>query len=421
MADQRPIRDPLPLPEPMIESCVRINTDVRDREGITRFYSDRVLVKRRDSTLFTIAGNIVVDGVAEMDLSSCDSSSTDSTRNSPGNQRINDKNERAYLICDEIHNAIYGSVYHGIVLERSSPDDVWQMTTEDCAIKSMFWSQVRRGRLRHMAENPQDEISAMQHIVQCLAGIRGREMSAHDIMREGKIIVPLDFIYDDRYLYTITPYFSGGEMFDLLLNDQRNRFSEKESRYLFRNILDGLESLQIAGLCHRDISLENILVDHENTCVIDMGMCIRNPFLDDEAGGPNTTRIVDHRERDADRCLISSRPACGKMYYMSPEVYSRRPFDGHAVDMWAAGVCLFMMLSGQPPWEVAQEHDSCFYNIAMRGRLAELLNHWNIPLSDNAMNLMQQMLCENPQDRLTLQQVRDHPWMNGDETNPLTI
>jgi len=68
------------------------------------------------------------------------------------------------LICDEIHHAIYGKVYHGIVLQRFRTTDVWQMIFEECAIKAMRWDGIRRGSARNQAENPEDEISAMQHL-----------------------------------------------------------------------------------------------------------------------------------------------------------------------------------------------------------------------------------------------------------------
>merc|ERR1712113_491461 len=107
------------------------------------------------------------------------------------------------------------------------------------------------------------------------------------------------------------------------------------------------EWLQRAGLCHRDISLENIMVDEGNTVIIDMGMCLRIPYTQN---GDNMTIPVDSFHRRADRCLIAGRSAAGKGYCMSPEVYEETPFDGHAIDVWAAGICLYVMLIGQKPW-----------------------------------------------------------------------
>jgi len=404
---EREVLDPPAFTEPILDSCVRINSNVRCRDGTVRMQYYRVLVKNGGSAPFKSAGRLTVNDEADSDGYVSSSSSESETED------IIPENEIAYLIWDEIRNAIYGKVYHGIVLRRSTPTDVWEMTNQDCAIKAMTWDEIRRGIARNQAENPEDEISAMQHLKRHLGDTGGRPVPAHDAMRETNIIMPLDFLYDEQNLYTITPYCTGGELFEVLR--ERRRFTEPEGRYLLRSILNGLESLQRAGLCHRDISLENIMVDNEQTIVIDMGMCLRIPFLDNEEGDADMTGNVDYRDRRAQRCLISRRPRAGKRFYMSPEVFSEKPFDGHAIDMWAVGVCLFMMLTGDRPWDRASPGDNEFRNMSA-GRLA---NYLHIDLSEDAVNLLQGMLFANPHDRLSLQQVRAHPWMDGPIINPM--
>mmetsp|Transcript_24575 Transcript_24575/g.50741 ORF Transcript_24575/g.50741 Transcript_24575/m.50741 type:complete len:106 (-) Transcript_24575:2764-3081(-) len=100
--------------------------------------------------------------------------------------------------------------------------------------------------------------------------------------------------------------------------------------------------------------------------------------------------------------------------YMSPEICrNEEPFDGFAVDMWAAGVILFTMLTGYPPWEYAMPSDDRFRFMA-GGFLVQMLTEWNTGLSCDAMDLLQRMLFLDPRDRLSLDQVRAHPWMvNG--------
>lgn len=221
--------------------------------------------------------------------------------------------------------------------------------------------------------------------------LAGQQLLGTVAMRDTRIIMPLDFLYDHQKLYTITPYCTGGELFDLLA--QRSRFSEEESRHFLRSILDGIEWLQRAGLTHKDISLENTMVNDDMTVIIDMGMCLRIP--------------VDN----AQRCRIKSRPRCGKLYYMAPEVYASEPFDGRAVDMWAVGVCLFMMLTGQAPWEHPTPLDIQFRYFT-NGYLTRVVrDQWNMNLSADAVDLLQRMLLLDPRDRLSLQQVRNHPWM----------
>ena len=108
--------------------------------------------------------------------------------------------------------------------------------------------------------------------------------------------------------------------------------------------------------------------------------------------------------------------------YMSPEIYrDEEPFDGFAVDMWAAGVILFLMLTGFPPWERACQTDERFHYMSS-GYLVQMLTEWDIGLSSDAMDLLQRMFFLDPKDRLSLEQVRAHPWMvNGRREHPFGL
>jgi serine/threonine protein kinase len=119
------------------------------------------------------------------------------------------------------------------------------------------------------------------------------------------------------------------------------------------------------------------------------------------------------------RNLIRPQGTCGKWIYMSPEIYkNEEPFDGFAVDMWAAGVILFLMLTGFPPWERACGTDDRFKYMTA-GYLVQMLTEWNVGLTSDAMDLLQRMLFIDPKDRLSLDQVRAHPWMvNGRREAP---
>ena len=111
------------------------------------------------------------------------------------------------------------------------------------------------------------------------------------------------------------------------------------------------------------------------------------------------------------RHLIRPQGTCGKWIYMSPEIYKNvEPFDGYAVDMWAAGVILFLMLTGFPPWERACLTDERFKYMTA-GYLVQMLTEWQIGITGDAMDLLQRMLFIDPKDRLSLDQVRAHPWM----------
>ena len=166
----------------------------------------------------------------------------------------------------------------------------------------------------------------------------------------------------------------------------------------------GLHHLQSLGICHRDLSLENILVSNENCLIIDMGMCLRVPY-NDPAGG-----IADVL-RGTMRRLMKPQGVCGKHNYMSPEVFANtEPFDGFAIDLWAAGVILYIMLTGFPPYDQASRTDQRF-DLIVNGRLVDQLRNWDIVLSDEVGDLLQCMLVLDPRDRLNLAEVMGHPWV----------
>lgn len=163
-------------------------------------------------------------------------------------------------------------------------------------------------------------------------------------------------------------------------------------------------------MCHRDLSLENILVNEENSLIIDMGMCLRVPYTD-----PNNKKGVTDVSSGTMRRLMKPQGTCGKHNYMSPEIFSnRQPFDGFAIDLWAAGVILYIMITGFPPYDQAHVSDPRFEAI-VKGRLLSQLVEWDIILSPEIGDLLQRMLQLSPKKRLSLDQVIRHPWVCSGE------
>ena len=168
------------------------------------------------------------------------------------------------------------------------------------------------------------------------------------------------------------------------------------------------------GVCHRDMSLENILVDeYTRSIVIDLGMCLRVPY--DDGGGE-----IGDVSSGGLRRLIKPLIPCGKPNYISPEILaSEGPFDGFAIDLWSTGIILFIMLVGLPPWEFARAEDPR-YKMVIKGQLARMLKSWGRPVSALAADLLQKMLMEDPRQRLSLTEMKDHPWVIGEapDTDP---
>ena len=259
----------------------------------------------------------------------------------------------AYWPQRRLQDAIYGCVIACTVLIRhigEAADDaaraagyepghplapiVWEITNEHVAIKQVEWRRVyaMRGRL---LEDPIKEIAAMQLIGNNHPNVLGS----------------MEVLQDNEYLYSVMPFCRGGDLFGVVLEVAEKRqaneaiegaggMSEPIARYWFRQLLFGLHYLQSKGVCHRDLSLENILVDVNHCLIIDMGMCLRVPY---HSPGDNEGSATDV-ENGTDRRLMVPMGTCGKKNYMSPEIYANKDcFDGFAVDLWSAvSACLEM-------------------------------------------------------------------------------
>ena len=483
-------RDPQPFPPAQPIPCARITTRVyhpnRNQVATVQNVLVRTMVspQRNNISSGDPGDNDSLSNSSSSGMSSSSSDSDDSmkleepeTITASGQiQQQQDLVQNAYWVQRTIREAIYGRVLFAVVLRRrpraqaAADGAEWEVTSDHCAVKEMSWQHIRRERDR-LAEDPIKEVSAMQHIRQWFeeskrkAGlsspISGTGVAeSFQAMRESNIMMPLDLLSDERNLYSIMPYCDGGELLERL--DLNERFSEEEARYWMDQVLNvrkkktkrlyntlilttspisslsplqGIESLQHLGICHRDMSLENLLVHKDGALIIDMGMCLLTPFQDSpvsvtsslsnmslNGANPSASSNGVLSGRGRPRFLIRPQGTCGKWIYMSPEVYQNsEPFDAFAVDMWAAGVILFLMLTGFPPWERACPTDERFHYMTA-GYLVQMLTEWEIGLSSDAMDLLQRMLFVDPKDRLSLDQVRAHPWMvNGHRAHPLGL
>lgn len=274
------------------------------------------------------------------------------------------------------------------VLKRSLAQDTaqdkttWEMTERHVAVKVCFLSTMRKLRARGHREDPNLEIAAMQFIGNDTPHVTSALEVIHDV--------------STKSLNIVMPYYESGDLFGVI---QRSRkldgsigMGEQQARGLFRQIMLGLRGLHHIGLCHHDISPENIMVDRGKAYIIDFGMSIRVPYSGDQ------------------RCLICPQGSFGKLPYMSPEIYrNRKPFDGQAIDVWSAGTVLWCMVTGNQSY--SRPHGSDAQYCLISRDLNRLLTIWRIELSQECAHLIQGMLHRDPRLRLTIDEVLDHPWL----------
>eukprot|EP00592_Proboscia_alata_P022089 CAMPEP_0194420138 /NCGR_PEP_ID=MMETSP0176-20130528/19380_1 /TAXON_ID=216777 /ORGANISM="Proboscia alata, Strain PI-D3" /LENGTH=406 /DNA_ID=CAMNT_0039227549 /DNA_START=1 /DNA_END=1224 /DNA_ORIENTATION=- len=359
------------------------------------------------------------------------------TRTDHLNLHNKDPTAQAYVLGNTIKMALYGRVRIANVLKRYSLNQgdtncredngcEWEMTTDQCAVKELDWSRIKCRSKDSISDNPVSELEAINFLRNLRKEFENCEEMDH-------VVTPTDLLFDKQKLYMIFPFCNGGELFDVL--KKKDKFSEEEARIFMMDILRGLKFLQRVGICHRDISLENIMIHDKKCRIIDFGMCLLIPFAstdchinkksdeeqkhNDKAISSNTKyRVFPKKIGCANQFRLRIKPQgkYGKTRFMSPEVYNNvDAFDGFSVDLWSAGIVLFIMVIGVPPWEKPCNSDRHFYHMCSNDRMVEVLTGWELGLSTELMDLLRKMLLQNPRDRLCLEQVWSHSWMNNND------
>lgn len=210
------------------------------------------------------------------------------------------------------------------------------------------------------------------------------------------IVKMYDLFEDPQSIYLVMEVCSGGELFDFVVRKQH--LSEDEARTIMVQLVRSLHYLHSHEICHRDLKPENLLFAEEDNLsslkLIDFGlskmMGKRNERM--------TTRV-------------------GTPYYISPDVLTGS--YGVQCDMWSAGVILYVLLCGYPPfWG---NSDSTILAKVRRGVYNYSGTEWT-NVSQQAKDFINHLLVMQPEGRLTAEQALTHPWMTSEvPTSPLSL
>lgn len=105
---------------------------------------------------------------------------------------------------------------------------------------------------------------------------------------------------------------------------------------------------------------------------------------------------------------------CGKEQYKSPEIVNKKKhFNAKSNDIWCLGICLFKMMIGCAPWNVASESDASFKSI-MDGQLVKVLTTWQkTNYANQALLRLFGLFFKNENERITLKAIRQCPFFGG--------
>ncbi|KAF8018233.1 hypothetical protein BT93_H3200 [Corymbia citriodora subsp. variegata] len=219
-----------------------------------------------------------------------------------------------------------------------------------------------------------------------------REIQIMHHLSEHPNVVQIKGTYEDgMFVHIVMELCAGGELFDRII--QKGHFSEREAAKLIKTIVSVVEACHSLGVMHRDLKPENFLFD--------------TPDEDAKLKATDFGLSVFYKPGEAFSDVV------GSPYYVAPEVL--RKHYGPEVDVWSAGVILYILLSGVPPFWA--ETESGIFRQILQGKLDFVSDPWP-SISDSAKDLIKKMLERDPRKRLTAHEVLCHPWIVDDRVAP---
>ncbi|XWS24820.1 hypothetical protein CRYUN_Cryun27aG0017700 [Craigia yunnanensis] len=219
-----------------------------------------------------------------------------------------------------------------------------------------------------------------------------REIQIMHHLSEHPSVVQIKGTYEDSvFVHLVMEVCAGGELFDRIV--AKGHYSEREAAKLIKTIVGVVEACHSLGVMHRDLKPENFLFDSPADDALlkatDFGLSIfykPGQYFCDVVGSP---------------------------YYVAPEVLCKH--YGPEVDIWSAGVILYILLSGVPPFWA--ETESGIFRQILHGKIDFVSEPWP-SISESAKDLIRKMLERHPRQRISAHEVLCHPWIVDDRVAP---
>ncbi|KAJ3227257.1 hypothetical protein HDU81_006843 [Chytriomyces hyalinus] len=215
-----------------------------------------------------------------------------------------------------------------------------------------------------------------------------REISTLKLVRSHPFIISLiDVIETDSYIAIVMELAKGGELFEYILKSRA--LSENVTRIMFAQIICAVSFIHSIGIVHRDLKLENILLDeNENVLVTDFGFANKSESIDG---------------------LL--RTSCGSPCYAAPELVTTDGYVGEIADIWSCGVILFSMIAGYLPFDDDPanpdgDNINLLYHYIMETKL-EFPAH----VPPDCQDLINRILVPDPNVRASMDEIIGHVWL----------
>ncbi|KAI8971967.1 kinase-like domain-containing protein [Mycotypha africana] len=208
-----------------------------------------------------------------------------------------------------------------------------------------------------------------------------REAFLLKLMKHPHIIRMKEFIECKDSFYLIMEYMEGKQLLDHIVSNQR--LEDSEARHFARQIASALDYMHRNSIVHRDLKIENIMLDKSKRNI----------------------KLVDYGLASTFRPEGKLETYCGSLYFAAPELLKGKPYWGPEIDIWSFGCVIYCMVTGSIPFEdpsVPRLHDKI-----RRGVFA-------IPgfVTVSCVKLLREMIQTNPDKRIKLADVMRHEWLN---------
>ncbi|EOY06920.1 hypothetical protein QUC31_016016 [Theobroma cacao] len=214
-----------------------------------------------------------------------------------------------------------------------------------------------------------------------------REIATLKLLKHPNVVRLHEVLASKTKIYMVLEYVTGGELFDRIAS--KGKLSESQGRKLFQQLIDGVSYCHGKGVYHRDLKLENVLIDAKgNIKISDFGL----------------SALPQHIRGDG---LLHT--TCGSPNYVAPEILANKGYDGATSDIWSCGVILYVILTGYLPFD--DRNLAVLYQKIFKGDAQ--IPKW---LSSGARNMIRRILDPNPDTRITIAGIEDDEWFKQDYT-----
>ncbi|KAM3136274.1 hypothetical protein pb186bvf_011573 [Paramecium bursaria] len=183
-------------------------------------------------------------------------------------------------------------------------------------------------------------------------------------------------------------YAKQGNMLEYL---QSHKINHQQARKFFMQLIKIVQNIHLKGVAHRDLKLENILLDERfDLLLCDFGFA--SVFIDDKGKRIKINNFV------------------GTPQTAAPELYLRQPYYPAEADLFQLGVILFQLCSGTSPFGQASQTDKA-YNLIYKNQCKMFWSAHKLDFSEDLKHLIEKLLSFNPNQRLSIDEILMHPWM----------